>query len=123
MSEFDDKLSSILSSPQDMEKIMSLAKELSGSLGGGGEPEAPAQPVKKAEASPFDDFDPRLFDIVRRVMGEYSSRQNDKKALVESLKPYVREERRSDLDRAVKIAKLYHAAKIVLKEFGGDFHL
>lgn len=121
MSEFDDKLNSILSSPQDMEKIMSLAKELSGSLGGGEEKET--QPAKKPDASPFDDFDPRLFDIVRRVMGEYSSRENDKRALVESLKPYVREERRSDLDRAVKIAKLYHAAKIVLKEFGGDFHL
>ena len=121
MSEFDDKLNSILSSPQDMEKIMSLAKELSGSLGGGGQKKE--APSKKAEPSPFDDFDPKLFDMVRRIMGEYSSRENDKRALVESLKPYVREERRQDLDRAVKIAKLYHAAKVVLKEFGGDFHL
>lgn len=116
MSEFDDKLNSILSSPKDMEKIMELAKQLSG-----GGPEEEQKP--KGGPGGLGDFDPKLIGLVQRVMGEYTSAQNDKKKLMESLKPYVKEERRGDIDRAVKIAKLYHAAKIAFSEFGGDLHL
>lgn len=130
MGEFEDKLNGILSSPKDMEKILGLARELSGSLGS----EPSATEGNKAESplgglgsvmNSFGDIDPKILTIISRLMGEYSSsKKDDKSALVASIKPYLREERREGLDRAVKIAKIAHIAKIALSEFsGGEFNI
>ena len=55
MGEFEDKLNSILSSPKDMEKILGLARELSGSLGGDGHKDtAAANTSPKQQPSGFD---------------------------------------------------------------------
>ena len=129
MGEFEDKLNSILSSPRDMEKILGLARELSGSLGvekNAPEEKKTAQSLDSLGSTldTFGDLDPKIFKIVSRLMGEYSSQKNDKSALVNSIKPYLRQERREGLDRAVKIAKIAHIAKIALSEFsGGEFNL
>lgn len=120
MGELEDKLNSILSSPAEMEKILGLAKELSGSLGGGEEKKAPPPPQKES----FDllgglgDMDPRFFKVLGRIMGE-SAGEHDKSALISAMKPYVRAERRETLDRALKIAKLARIARVALAEFGG----
>jgi hypothetical protein len=116
VSDFDDKLNSILSSPKDMEKIMDLARQLSGET-------SHEEPKQSKNQNTLGDFDPKLIGLVQRVMSEYTAGENDKKKLIDSLKPYVKEERRDDLDRAVKLAKLYRAAKVAFSEFGGDFHL
>ena len=124
MSELDEKLNSILSSPKDMEKIMELAKELSGSLGmGDGEKTEHPNGKNKSPENVPGGFDPRLLGMMSRLMGEYSSGKNDKQELIESLKPYLKDKRRGDLDRAAKIVKLAHVAKLAFSEFGGDFHL
>ena len=130
MGEFEDKLNGILSSPKDMEKILGLARELSGSQGGG---EKSTDAKNNEEASlgglgsvlnSFGDIDPKIFKIVSRLAGEYSSSKNDKTALVSSIKPYLRPERCTKLDQAVKIAKIAHIAKIALSEFsGGEFNI
>ncbi len=120
MGEFEDKLNSILSSPKDMEKILGLARELSGSLGGDGQKDSAA-----ANASPKQQpsgFDPKLLALFTKLMGEYNSQSSDKTAIISSIKPYVKEERRTALDRAVKIARLAHVARLAFSEFsGGDF--
>ncbi|MGM9522351.1 MAG: hypothetical protein ACI3VB_07735 [Oscillospiraceae bacterium] len=125
MGEFEDKLNNILSSPKDMEKILGLARELSGSLGG--EKEKEPDPPPKSDDGLFGslgNIDPKLIGLISKLMGEYSSSSNDKTALVSSIKPYIREERREALDRAVKIAKLAHIAKIAFSEFsGGEFNI
>jgi len=115
MGEFEDKLNSILSSPEDMKKILGLARE----IGGEGAPKDEGG-AKAPDLSSLGDIDPKLFRIISRVMGEYASAKDDKTALAASLKPYLREERRSDLDRAVKAARIARAAKAALTELSGE---
>lgn len=124
MAEFEDMLNSVLSSPQEMEKIMGLAKELSGSLGGGGEAAKPAKSAPSGAAGLFDGLDPKTVSLITRLMGEFSSGgRDDKTALVEAIKPYIKSERGADLEKAVKIARLARLAKTVLPELGGDLNL
>ncbi len=132
MGEFEDKLNSILSSPKDMEKILGLARELSGSLGGEKETKATEQTAQVASPkngadstlSGLGSIDPKIIGLIGKLMGEYNSPDaDDKAALISAVKPYVRQERRDTLDRALKIAKLTHLARTALSEFGGDFHI
>jgi hypothetical protein len=120
MGELEDKLNSILSSPKDMEKILGLARELSGTLGGSSESDAPKSPNKTENSNMHgNDIDPNLLKLASRLMSEYSVAGNDKTALVASIKPYLKEERREALDNAVKAVKIAHIAKIALSEFSG----
>jgi hypothetical protein len=129
MSELEDKINKILSSPADMEKIMGIARSLSGSLGaqasGDGSAAAaaaaPGQPVPDLNAitSSLKDLDPRIFKIVTHLVGEYVSAKNDKTELLNVLKPYLKEDRRAKIDRAAEVAKLARLAKVALREFSG----
>lgn len=118
MAEFNDMLNSILSSPKEMEKIMGLARELSGSSG--------EEPEKKPEADAggipgLGDISPRAMAAIGRLFGKLSGeKRDDKTALMESVKPYLRPERREALDRAVKIARIAHVARAAMEELGGD---
>lgn len=127
MSDFEDKLNSILSSPSEMEKIVNLARSISNSSEI--KDEGAANNNKKSdngnpdEASfPFGNMDPRIFRIMTKIMSAYStSDSSDKNQLIGALKPYLKKDRQQQIDRAVEIAKLAHLAKIALSEFsGGD---
>lgn len=118
MGEFEEKLNSILSSPKDMEKILGLARE----LGGGGEKNAPP-PKPEPEQESGAGFDPKLLSLLAKLMGEAKHGDDGKTALIAAMKPYVREERREAMDRALKIARLTHVARLALQELGGDFDL
>ncbi|SHH92345.1 hypothetical protein SAMN02745823_01452 [Sporobacter termitidis DSM 10068] len=124
MSELEDKLNKILSSPADMEKIMGIARSLSGSLGAQqpqGEAAAAAAPAPdfNAIASGLKDIDPKIFKLVTRLVSEYSSAQNDKSELLKVIKPYLKEDRREKIDRAAEIAKLAKLARVAFREFSG----
>ncbi len=126
MSELEDKLNKILSSPADMEKIMGIARSLSGSLGSQAHTEGTAEGPKAAPdlsaiTSSLKDIDPKIFRLMTRLVGEYSSGKNDKAELLNAIKPYLKEDRRIKVDRAAEIAKLAKLAKVALAEFtGGD---
>ncbi|MGX8698386.1 MAG: hypothetical protein ACSW8F_00470 [bacterium] len=111
MGELDGMLSQLLSDPAQMQRIMGLARELSESA-----PQEEPQ-EKPTEEPPLLDpaLLPRLMKLLRGV-----NEGDDKRALVEALKPYVAEEHRGDLDRAIKIARLARVAKLAMGEFGGD---
>ncbi len=124
MSEFDDKLNKILSSPEDMEKILNMARSLTGASSapaeGGGE-QAPATPDLGSISSALGDLDPKLFRMVTRLASEYKSGNNDKSALLNAMKPYLREDRHAKIDKAAEIAKLARLAKVAFSELsGGD---
>jgi hypothetical protein len=141
MSELEDKLNNILSNPAEMEKIMSIARSLSGSLGSqpaaggagntaGQSSNGPAGEPAAAASAPLDlssltsvlkDVDPKIFRLVTRLAGEYASGKNDKTALLNAMKPYLKEDRRDKIDRAAEIAKLAKLARVAFSEFsGGD---
>ena len=124
MDDFEEKLNKILSSPDDMAKILKMARSFSDSaeLESGKTGESGSESSKATS----DDlgFDPKTLQLISRLMNAYSSAGKGKTELISTMKPYLKEERRDELDRALKIAKIAKAARAALAEFsGGDFHL
>jgi hypothetical protein len=134
MSEFEDKLNKILSSPEEMEKIMSIARSFTGSSGkpaeGGAAAPQTAQEPQGTQAAqvPLDlntisstlgSLDPKIFRFLTRLTTEYSTGKNDKAVLLNAIKPYLREDRHAKIDRAAEIAKLARLAKVAFSEFSG----
>ena len=120
MGEFEDALNSILSSPKDMEKIMGLARELSGSAG----PQSWEEPPAQDPGIPgLGDISPKLLGVLGRIMGELKSGDDGKAALLASMRPYIRPERREALDKALKIARIARIARLAMSELGGDLDI
>ncbi len=123
MGDFEDMLNSILSNPKDMERIMGLARELSGEdAKSGQEPEKPKSEETHTSAIPgLEGLTPGMLSAIGKLLGQFRQKDDGKAALIASMKPYVRPERREALDRAVKIAKIARIARTAMSELGGDF--
>ena len=105
MSDFEDKLNQLLNDPKEMERFAGFAK----SLMGGDEP---------ATEEKAPDFDPGL---LKKISGLMDGGRNSKDTkLLEAMRPYLSEKRRSKMDRAMKIARLAGLAELAAGEFGGD---
>lgn len=70
-------------------------------------------------------LDPRLFALVSKVMSEYQSNDDGRAALLQALRPFVKEKRYAKLDKAIQIAKLSRMIRIALDVFkgGGNDHV
>lgn len=146
MSELEDKLSAILGDPQAMGQIMSLAQSLSGGksesqgagadggeetapapAGQGGGPAAPAPDLSALLGSLGGNgesgLDPRLLTVASRVMQEYQRGDDGRIALLNALRPYVKEKRYAKLDKAIQIAKLSRLIRVALDVFRGGEHV
>lgn len=122
MGEFEDKINGILSSPEDMGKIMNLARSIGGS--GDAEPNenSPPDDHKGSDLSGLlGDLDPSLIKTLGSVMGGMSEGGN-KSAMLGTITPYLKDERKEQLKRAMNLAKLARVAKLALSEdlLGGD---
>ena len=110
MDDIESKLNSLFSSPESMERIMQLAKSLSGSEAKG---EARETSQESAPA-----LDPKLMSIIGSALGEFSNK-GDTERLAGALKPFLSAERAERLDRAMGIARIARVAKKVIPELGG----
>lgn len=123
MSEFEDKLQSILGNPEAMGQIMSIAQSITGNSGGGDAPEeepgptVPENPAAGDLFSALGNLDPRLIQMGMRLLSEYNSTDDRKTALLAALQPFVREERYAKVDKAIQIAKLAHVIRVALDVF------
>lgn len=108
MSEFEDKLNSVLGDPAQMEKIADLAKKLMG--GDGGTETAAPRPQSDLE------LDPGLIKRIGRLM---NGGGDDKQRLLQAMEPYLSEKRRVKMDKALKIARLARIVRVMGEE-GGD---
>ena len=133
MSELEDKLSAILSNPDAMNQILTLAH----SLGSGAKQDPPpatpdseqadaAEPPAppQAQAAPGGDLfsalgslDPRLLQLAMRLLSEYQSNDDERAALLNALRPFVKKERYAKLDKAIRISKLTRLIHIALDSF------
>lgn len=134
MSDLEDKLGAILSNPDAMNQIMNLAQ----SLGGGAKqepPPIPPAPNQDATAAPpaaqssgaqgqggdlfsaLGQLDPRLLTMAMRMFSEYNSNEDQRAALLNALRPFVKEERYAKLDKAIRISKLTRLIRIALDSF------
>lgn len=146
MGELEEKLGAILSNQDAMSQIMALAKSLGGGAapGAGAAPDgetsadagvapdmgaAPGMGAGPGAASPapppaggpgldLGSLDPRLLSMAARLAGAYSSGGDDSRvALLTALSPFVKEERRAKLGKAIQIARLTRVARIALDSF------
>ncbi len=100
MSELEDMLSGILSDPKQMEKLGSVARSLMG------------------EDAHFD-AQPDT-ELLKKLGGIASAGSGKDRRLLEAMRPYLSDKRRSKMDRAMKIARLAGIAELAAKEFGGE---
>ena len=120
MGELEDRLNSILSSPEEMEKIMGIARSLS-------ENAAEKEQSEKPSGSNFDpssvfgSIDPKMLGAMGKFMGEFNHTSNEKTAVIRSIRPFLKKERRDKLDRASELARMAKLAKMAFSEMpGGD---
>lgn len=124
MSEWEEKLQSLLSDPDSMAQVMQLAQSLSGRSSTDESATPPPSPPPKIQPmdSGFGDItaalggiDPMLLKRLLPVVGQLNRQQSgESAALLYALRPFLREERRMKVERAVQLARLIHLAKTFL---------
>lgn len=123
MSEFEDKLQSILGNPDAMNQIMSIAQSLTGNSQESdavSEEEPSSEPAAGATGDPLSllgNLDPRLLQMGMRLLSEYNAEDDRKTALLSALQPFVRQERYAKVDKAIQIAKLARIIRVALDAF------
>lgn len=151
MADLEQQLNAILGDPSAMDQIFALAKSLSGTQPGAQDETAPPpssaplpEPASAAagQESPgigallqglgaggmplLKDLDPQIIETALRLYSTYSANDDQRAALLAALRPFLKEERREQLGRAVQIARLSRLARIALaiwKEQGGSEHV
>ena len=114
MSELENMMQKVLSSPEDMSRIMQLAQSLTGGQSGSNDPPAEQEDSKA---------DPDLSNMLQNLMQSLSGAgEQNKTALISALKPYLRKERRAKVERAMKIAKIAKLASGALGKLGDAEH-
>ena len=112
MSEFEDQINSLLNDPGQMDKIAALAKSLMG--GEAGETKTGKTPAAE------DGFDPALLGKLAGLLKKGGAQDGERTALLNAMKPYLSEKRRSKKEKALKLARIAKLAELAAGEFGGD---
>lgn len=117
MSELEDKINAVLGDPKQMEQITKLAK----SFMGGSAPDK-AVPETKGEDDPFAalGMDGATLQRLAKILRQGGGEKPQERALLEAMRPYLSEKRRSKMDKAIKIARLAQIARLAMGEMGGD---
>ncbi len=102
MTELEEQIRGVLEDPQQMAQIMGLAQ----SLMGGGAGEAPPPEAENLSG--------KLGALMRQSSG------GGQQELLQSIRPYLSEKRQRKVDRAIRISRMAHLAKIALKDMGGE---
>ena len=113
MSEMEEKLGAILNNPQMMQQIMSMAQAMSAAQPASPSPEQP----KSIQPSPLPDLDPGM---IRKIAGMASNSSVDQqqRALLNALQPYLSRSRVTKLERAMRAAKMAGLASSFLNSGG-----
>ena len=126
MAEWQEQLNTILSDPEAMAQIVSLAQSISG----GGDPspppdapprDPPREPTREpaetggADASAFGGLDPELLRRLTPLIREMNrGASGEAAALLMALRPFLSEKRRGKVERAAQLARLIHLGKTFL---------
>lgn len=120
MSEFDEKLNTLLNDPNAMAQVMSLAQSLSGRMDGGADEEngsAPPPPLSADGGMPdaaalLSSLSGLDTELVRRLLKQMNRPEStETTTLLHALRPFLSEARRDKVDRAAQLARLIHAAR------------
>ena len=130
MGDFEEKLQSILGDQRAMDQIMALARSLSGEQKGEAPPpETPEekQPEGREAAAPpppdlsqlLGEVDPRMVQAGLEILRQVHSTDDRNAALLNALRPFLREERRPRLDRALQLARMTRMIRVAIGVLGG----
>ena len=131
MAGFEEQLNAILGNQEAMNQIMALARSLSGEQTPAPDPAGQAEAEGKgyapvtAETPPPDlsamlgQLDPKMLRLGMEVMRQVQSTGDRNAALLNALRPFLREERQARLDRAIQIARMAKAVRVALGVLGG----
>ena len=100
MDGIEEKLGAILGNPQLMEQIMSMAGSLSS---------PPPEQIPHEPPCSIPDFDPAMIQKLMGLVGNLNVNDNQR-ALLQALRPYLTEHRIRKLEKAMRAAKLANAA-------------
>ena len=125
MAQLEEQLNQILGDPQAMEQILALAQSLSGK---GQEnqtppPEEPPSGQEEAGRAPsplsaLSGVDPKLLQLGMGLLSEYSAQDDRKTALLEALRPFLKQSRQEKIDQAVRIARLSRVVRTAFQMLG-----
>ena len=107
MSEMEQRLNAILSNPQLMQQIASMAQAMG----------TPQQEQPEPQSPAMTPPDPQMLQAVARTLGNTGTDSNQK-ALLQALSPYLSPYRVQKLERAMQAAKLAGAASGFLSTGG-----
>ena len=101
MSELEDKLNSLLSNPQLMQQIMSMAQNMS----------PPSPPQEQTPPAPELDM-----NLIRQISGmaQQGTIDSNQKTLLKALGPYLSAGRIGKLEKAMRAAKMAQFATVFL---------
>ncbi len=111
MEDLQEKLNGILSDPQTMQKIMSMAQQ----LGSQPPPAAPEQPPQEGSFLP----DPSMLQKLASLAGQ-STVDRDQQGLLRALGPYLSRHRLAKLERAMRAARMAGMATNLLGQTGNS---
>lgn len=109
--ELEARLGSILSDPQQMEKIKAMAQSL---MGAAPEPEEESAASTPAPSGGLG----TLMGLLGQKDGE--GRRSESEALLRAMQPYMRPQRRSKIERALRLTRLIGIAGTMLEQYGGE---
>ena len=124
MADWQEQLNTILSDPEAMTRIASLAQSLSGAS-----PEAPPPPPDAAPdaeggaavASALGGLDPELLRRALPLLRQLNRPESGEAAeFLRALRPFLSEKRRGKVERAAQLARLIHLGKTFLTEHGEE---
>lgn len=127
MAEFDEKLNSILSNQDAMAKIMDLARSLSGGEAAHSDEDADApgeettdvcEPPAQDLSAMMGQIDPNMIRLGMEIIQKVRETEDRNAALLAALRPFLRDERRGKLDRAMQIARMTRMIRVALTTLG-----
>ena len=115
MDDMDSKLNAMLNDPAAMARIIQMAQQLSG----GAQPNTPPQ-NPPPPPPPGDGFDPMMLAKFLPLLQDLRQSNSQTTQLLYALRPFLKEEKQSKVERAVKLAHLICIGKRFLTEGGLD---
>ncbi|MCD7920752.1 MAG: hypothetical protein LUG45_11930 [Clostridiales bacterium] len=138
MEDFEEKLNTILSSPETMGQIMALANSISGkpergapAQEGSAQPqETPAQPPQGGAAQQTGDMlsllqglDPSMLAKLTALYREYVRGEDEKAALLTAMRPFLRPERQEKVEKALQITRISRVIQAAFGLFREEHHV
>ena len=120
MDDMDSKLNAMLNDPAAMARIIQMAQQLSGGAQPNTPPQSPPPPPPQSSPPPDGGFDPMMLAKFLPLLQDLRQSNSQTTQLLYALRPFLKEEKQSKVERAAKLAHLICIGKRFLTEGGLD---